>query len=175
MGRGLLSVRAGGGLALGNVHLESPMARVQPATRRAQLELCTALLAQEAVSTIARARTSVAETSSSSSSSSSSAAAGAGAPSAAVPQDGSSSGGGAATTAASADNGGDDNIGRWFLLGDFNFVSEDEDPGIPGAGAVDLWAVLRPGEAGHTFDHRANANIRQPYVLPCSQLLHPLQ
>lgn len=47
MGRGLLSVNTATGLSLGNVHLESPTPwGILSATRRAQLQLCSALLGE---------------------------------------------------------------------------------------------------------------------------------
>eukprot|EP00038_Savillea_parva_P011507 m.197986 g.197986 ORF g.197986 m.197986 type:complete len:405 (-) comp20298_c0_seq1:152-1366(-) len=118
MGRGVLIVRSHAmGVAVGNVHLESPMPRILPETRRAQLLLCTTLL-ERAAATLGD------------------------------PSSGTHTG----------------DMKRWFLMGDFNFVSEAEDAGIRDAGGVDLWSLWRPDDQGMTFDHRANRNIRSPYT-----------
>jgi hypothetical protein len=155
MGRGLLSVRTcGGRLALGNVHLESPVASVKPETRRAQLELCTALLTEAVAAKSKRALAAVAVTKSPSIEAAASTAPEASAADGDAGgrtdgEDHDDSGGG---------GGGDDDGTRWFLLGDFNFTSDSENPGIPESGAVDLWETFCPGEEGFSFDFRVNAN-----------------
>ncbi len=45
----------------------------------------------------------------------------------------------------------------WLVLGDFNLRAPGADAALARRGLVDLWAALRPGEAGDTFDPERNA------------------
>lgn len=48
---------------------------------------------------------------------------------------------------------------NWILVGDFNFISETESPNIPQCGGTDVWAELEPGNEGFTYDCVTNDNI----------------